>query len=161
MSEIRDSGREYESMRGEYLSLMASIEFDLTFLLAEYIDVRNFRDEFLQWFTRAPIPFGSKVRLFEAMIKDNTMLIQFGDIASQLRSSNEFRNTLAHSFRQFNGTMTSRGERIPTERVTFGALKDRLDSLRRLENLIGAMVYDHLQGPPVPISADDFADWPP
>ena len=148
-------------MRGEYLSLMASIEFNLTFLLAEYIEVRNYRDEFLQWFMRAPISFGSKLSLFGTIIKDNTMLIQFGDICGQLRRSNEFRNTLAHSFRQFDGTMTSRGERIPTERVTFRALKGRLDSLRRLENLIGRMVYDHLQGPPVPVSADDFADWPP
>ena len=148
-------------MRGEYLSLMASIEFDLTFLMAEYIDVRNFRDEFFQWFTRAPIPFASKVRLFETMIKNNTMLIPFGDIAGQLRSSNEFRNTLAHSFRQFDSTMTSRAQRIPTEQVTFGALKDKLDSLRRLESLIGGMLHDHLQGPPFPISADDFADWPP
>ena len=55
-------------MRGEYLSLMASIEFNLTFLLTEYIDVRNSRDQFLQWFTRAPIPFGSKVRLLPVPI---------------------------------------------------------------------------------------------
>ena len=161
MTEVQDDRQEYESMRGEYLSLMASIEFNLTFLLAEYVDVRNFRDEFFDWFMRAPISFGSKVRLFESITRDNTMLTQFGDIAGQLRSSNKFRNTLAHSFQQFDGAMTSRGEKIPIERVAFGALRDSLDSLRRLESLIGGMLHDHLQGPPFPISADDFADWPP
>lgn len=160
MSEAHGSGREYESMRGEYLSLVASIEFDLTFLLAEHIDPRSFRDEFLQWFTQAPIPFVSKVGLFEAVIKDNTMLAQFGDVAGQLRSSQEFRNTLAHSFLQFGGAMTSRGKKIPIEQVTFEALKDKLDSLRHLENLIGAMVYSLLQGDIPPFSADDFADVP-
>ena len=160
MSEVHDSGREYESMRGEYLSRMASIEFNLTFLLVEYVDVRDFRDEFLQWFMRAPIPFGSKVRLFEVFIKDNTMLLQFGDIAGQLRSSYEFRNTLAHSFWQFDGMMTSKGQKVPTERVTLEALKDNLNSLRRLESLVAELLHAHLQGPPLPISADDFADVP-
>lgn len=157
---MSEKEREYERMRGEYLSLMASLEFDLTFLMVEYLKVENYREEFRQWFTHAPIPLGSKIRLFESMIGE-TLAHQFGDVATQLRKSQDFRNTLAHSFRQLDRTMTSRGREVPAERVTFEALRDELEKLRSLEDLIGGMLAAELQGPLPPISADDYADWPP
>ena len=160
MNEHQEPSREYQGMRGEYLSLMASLEFDLTFLLIEYLDVRNYHAEFSEWFTRAPIPFGWKISLFEKMIRDNTMFGQFGDISAQLRDFYDFRNTVAHSFRQLDRTLTARGKEIPAETVTFEALREKLQQLRRMENLIGSMVFSELQGPIEPISADDFADWP-
>jgi hypothetical protein len=160
MKDDKDKEREYQQMRGEYLSLMASVEFYLTFLMTEYLEVGNHREEFAGWLTRAPIPFGWKVSLFEKMIKDNTMLKQFGDICGQLRELYDFRNTVAHSFRQMDRTLTARGKEIPAETVTFEALQQKLEQLRSMENLIGGMVYDQLQGPIPPISADDFADWP-
>ena len=160
MNEHQEPNRVYQSMRGEYLSLMASLEFDLTFLVTEYLDIGNYHAEFSEWFTRAPIPFGWKISLFEKMIRANTMLEQFGDICAQLRDFHDFRNTVAHSFRQMDRTLTARGKEIPAETVTFEALLQKLQQLRRMENLIESMVYSELQGPVEPISADDFADWP-
>ena len=49
---------------------------------------------------------------------------------------------------------------IPAEHVTFEALQSKIEELRSAENLIGGMLYSELQGLPLPISADDFADWP-
>lgn len=152
---------EYERMRGEYLSLVASLEYQMTFLLSEYLAVGNHPGEFLDWFTHAPIPFWSKLNLFEVFIRDSSMLAQFGDVSADLRDSYEFRNTLAHSFRWFRGSMTARGKEIPDERVASEVLRQRLGRVRQLEQLVGAMLADHLQGPLPPISADDFADWPP
>ena len=158
----KDSKREqeYERMRGEYLSLVASIEYNLTFFLAEVMDVNEYRNEFFDWFTHAPIPFNWKVSLFDSINKDPVILTQFGDLVDQLRESYGFRNTLAHSFRTFDQTLTARGRKIPNEQVTFAALKDRLERVRRLDNLFLNLLVDHLEGPPVPISADDYADWP-
>ena len=147
-------------MRGEYLSLMASLEYTMTFLLAEYLEVKNYRDEFHKWFVEAPIPFSYKLSLLKNMLKHNPMIEQFGDIGAQLRKAYRFRNILAHSFGQLDSTLTARGERILSKRVTFEKLHEQLENLRHLENLIGGMLYSELQGPLPPISADDFADWP-
>ena len=35
---------------GEYLSLVASLEYNLTFLLAEYLNVQSHPEEFHSWF---------------------------------------------------------------------------------------------------------------
>ena len=63
MSRLDEQGQEYERMRGEYLSLVASLEYNLTFLLAEYLDVQSHPEEFHSWFAHVPIPFGAKVNL--------------------------------------------------------------------------------------------------
>ena len=161
MSKDTERDREYERMRGEYLSLVASLEFNLTFFLVEVLDVKNYHRQFYDWFTRAPIPFNWKVGLFDSISKDWAMLAQFGDVVGELRETYDFRNTLAHSFRTFRSTMTARGREIPSGKVTFAALKDRLERARHLDSLVLSMLVDHLEGPPIPISADDFADWPP
>ena len=157
---MSEKEREYERMRGEYLSLVASLEFDLTFLLVECLRVENYQEEFRQWFTHASIPLGSKITLFESMMKE-TLSRQFGDVAKQLRKSKDFRNTLAHSFRQLDRTMTARGREVPAERISFDALRDELEKLRRLEGVIGGLLDAEIQGTLPPISADDYADWPP
>ena len=161
MSKDRKRGREYGRMRGEYLSLVASLEFNLTFFLVEVLDVKNYREQFYNWFTRAPIPFSWKVGLFDSINKDWGMLAQFGDVVGELRESYDFRNTLAHSFRTFGSTVTARGRELPGGQVTFAAPKGRLERARRLDSLVLSLLADHLEGPPIPISGDDFADWPP
>ena len=153
--------REYEGMRGEYLSLMASLEFDLTLVICEFLEVTHHRTAFEDWFIRAPVPFASKVQLFHMITRENTQLDQFGDIPAKLRDCHAFRNTLAHSFRQFGRTLTSRGREVPQEQVTFEALETNLGQLRDLEKLVSFMLGSLLEGPIVPISADDYADWPP
>ena len=151
---------EYDRMRGEYLGLMASLEFNLTFLLMEWLEVNNHREEFRQWFIEAPIPFRAKLRLYEAVTKDSMMLDQFGDLPAQMRESYDFRNTLAHSFRQFERVTTSRGVEVPAERVSFEVLKDKLERLSGLENLVGSMLMSELEGLPERVFTDDYADWP-
>ena len=150
----------YQRMRGEYLSIMASLEYTMTFLLADYLEVNNYQNEFHKWFIEAPIPFKSKVTLFKKMLKGDPQIEQFGDIWKQLRDLQEFRNVLAHSFRQLDSTLTARGRTITAKHVSFETLREKLGKLRFLENLIGGMLYSELQGPLPPISADDFADWP-
>jgi hypothetical protein len=122
----------YQRMRGEYLSLMASLEYTMTWLLAESLDVQTHREEFRKWLVEAPIPFGHKVTLFKKMLKENPMIEQFGDIWGQLRELQDFRNVLAHSFRQLDTTLTARGRRIPAKRVAFETLRDKLEKLRTL-----------------------------
>lgn len=160
MSISPEQAQEYEQMRGEYLSLVSSLDFNLTLLICEHLDVRHHKEEFQRWFTRLPIPSGQKLELFEILTRESTMLSQFGDVWGDLKDSFQFRNILAHSFRVFDSTMTARGRTVPDEQVAFPILKSKLDKVRQLENLMGHMLNDILQGPPLPISADDFADWP-
>ena len=54
MSRLNEQEQEYERMRGEYLSLVASLEYNLTFLLAEYLSVQSHPEEFHSWFTQVP-----------------------------------------------------------------------------------------------------------
>ena len=161
MNDLSDQAQEYERMRGEYLSLVASLEFDLTLLLCEYVGPQNHGEEFQRWFISVPIPFGWKVKLFKALESESTMLSQFGDIWSDLKEIYAFRNILAHSFRMLDSAMTARGERLPDEQVSLPILEAKLEKAQRLENLIGGMLDSALQGTLLPISADDFADWPP
>ena len=151
---------EYDRMRGEYLGLMASLEFNLTFLLVEWLEVNHHREEFRQWFMEAPIPFRAKLRLYEAVTKESVMLGQFGNLPVQMREFYDFRNTLAHSFRQFERVTTSRGVEVPAERVSFEVLQDNLERLSSLENLVGSMLMSELEGPPERVFTDDYADWP-
>ena len=95
MSTGDDQAREHDRMRGAYLGLVASLEMNLTFLLAEWLEVGNHQEEFHDWFMEAPIPFRSKIRLYEALTKGGGLTGQFGDLAEQMRESYDFRNTLA------------------------------------------------------------------
>ena len=147
-------------MRGEYLGLVASIELNLTLLIAEWLDVENHREEFHRWFVEAPIPFRSKVLLYETMTKDNSQLDQLGDLPQQMRKSYEFRNTLAHSFRQFGGFTTSRGVEVPAGSISLDVLETNLQQLARLDNLVNNLLGWAIEGPPQPVFADDYADWP-
>ena len=88
---------------------MASLEFHLTWLLVEWLDVGSHQEEFRRWFMETPIPFRAKVRLYEAVTEGSMMTEQFGDLAAQMREAYNFRNMLAHSFRQVGRLTTSRG----------------------------------------------------
>ena len=147
MSEDKEQDREYDRMRGEYLGLMASLELNLTLLLLEWLEVRGSREPFSRWFVEAPIPFRSKVRLYEAISQETDLIRQFGDLAGQMRQSYDFRNTLAHSFRHFGGVTTSKGVKVPAERVSLEILQDRLERLARLDNLILHLLGWEIEGP--------------
>lgn len=151
---------EYNRMRGEYLGLMASLELNLTWLLAEWLDVENHREDFRRWFIEAPIPLRAKLRLYEAVTEDSLMIKQFGDIPGQIRKCYDFRNTLAHSFMQFGSVTTSRGVEVPVERVSLEAMKDKLERLTELDNLVLNLLASQLEGPPERVFTDDYADWP-
>ena len=149
----------YEQMRGEYLSLMASLEHTMTVLLMEWLDVQNHREKFYNWFMAAPIPFNYKLMLLDEILKENTT-VPFRDICAQLRELHGFRNILAHSFRLGKSTLTARNKQIPAEHVTFDTLINKLDRVRLIENFVGHMLDIENEGLISPISADDFADWP-
>lgn len=160
MDSSSEQAQEYERMRGEYLSLVASLEFNLTVLICEFIDSPHHGEEFQRWFIAVPIPFNRKVQLFQELTKESTMLSQFNDLWGELKDIYDFRNILAHSFRMLDSTMTARGKAVPDEQVAFPILKAKLEKVHRIENLMGSILNDILQGPLPPISADDFADWP-
>ncbi len=160
MDADEEQKREFDRMRGEYLGLMASIELNLTLLIAEWLEVESHREEFQRWFVEAPIPFRSKVRLYEAMTSDSSQLDQLGDLPQQMRESYDFRNTLAHSFRQFGGFRTSRGVEVPTESISLDVLETKLQQLARLDNLVINLLGWAIEGPPQPVFTDDYADWP-
>ncbi len=153
-------GQEYERMRGEYLSLMASTEYELTILITELLEVTNHREEFVNWFVKTPISFNCKADLFVELVKEDPQLNQFRTLILSLRSLNNFRNTLAHSFSSFDSVMSSRGEKIPSTKVSFNTLKSRLGQLRKTEDLIKYIITCIIEGALPPISADDFADSP-
>ncbi len=160
MNEEREEEQHFNRIRGEYIGLMASLEFNLTLLLAEWLDMESHRQEFQHWFVEAPIPFRSKVLLYEAMTSDDIQLAQFGDLPQQMRVAYDFRNTLAHSFRQFKSVVTSRGIEVPTERISLEALDARLWELAQLDNLILNLLVSAIEGPPERAFTDDYADWP-
>ena len=160
MSTGDEQAREHDRMRGAYLGLVASLEMNLTFLLAEWLEVGNHQEEFHDWFMEAPIPFRSKIRLYEALTKGGGLTGQFGDLAEQMRESYDFRNTLAHSFHGFGGVTTSRGKKLPDERVSFEVLEDKLERLARLDNLVFNLLATEIEGPPEQVFTDDYADWP-
>ena len=155
-----EQAREYDRMRGSYLGLVASLEMNLTFLLAEWLEVGRHREEFHDWFMETPIPFRSKIRLYEALTKEGWLTDQFGDLAGQMREFYDFRNTLAHSFHQFGGVTTSRGKRVSEDEVSLKALADKLERLARLDNLILNLLANEIEGLPKATFTDDFADWP-
>ena len=155
-----EQAREYDRMRGAYLGLVASLEMNLTFLLAEWLEVSRHREEFHDWFMETPIPFRSKIRLYEALTKGGGMTYQFGDLAEQMREFYDFRNTLAHSFHRFGNVTTSRGKTVPEERVSFEVLEDKLERLAKLDNLVLSIWADAIEGPPERVFTDDYADWP-
>lgn len=160
MEMSQDQAREFDRMRGEYLGLMASLEFNLTWLLVEWLDVGSHHEEFRRWFMEAPIPFRAKVRLYEAVTAGSMIAEQFGDLAKQMRETYDFRNTLAHSFRQFNRLTTSRGAEVPAERVSFEVLEEQLKKLSDLNNLFLNLLRSELEGPPERVFTEDYADWP-
>ena len=160
MNRNHEQVSEFNRMRGEYLGLMASVELNLTLLIAEWLDVESHREEFQRWFVEAPIPFRSKVLLYESMTVDNTMLEQLGDLPKHMRDSYDFRNTLAHSFLQFGGVVTSRGAEVPAERVSMEVLEAKLQELARLDNLVINLLGWAIEGPPQPVFTEDYADWP-
>ena len=151
---------EYNRMRGEYLGLMASLEFNLTFLLVEWLDIGSHREEFHNWFIEAPIPFRYKVRLFESFTQDSWLIEDLGDLAGRMRESYDFRNTLAHSFRQGRGITTSRGAEVPAEQASLETLQDKLETLANLDNFILNLLANEIEGPPERVFTDDYADWP-
>lgn len=156
--EITDTQQEYEQLRGEYLSLMAKTEYELSFLITEMLEVSNHSGEFQEWFIKTPIPFDCKASLFMTLVKENTQLDQFRTLISNLRAFNNFRNTLAHSFSSFDSVMTARGERIHFTKVSLNTLKSQLGQLKEAENLILNLLASCIEGNIPPISADDFAD---
>lgn len=160
MDADQEQKQEFDRMRGEYLGLMASIELNLTLLIAEWLDVESHREEFQRWFVGAPIPFRSKVRLYEAMTSDDSLLDQLGDLPQQMRESYDFRNTLAHSFRQFGGFQTSRGVEVPADTISLDVLETKLQQLARLDNLVINLLGWAIEGPPQPVFTEDYADWP-
>ena len=106
-----ERAKEYDRMRGRYLGLVASLEMNLTFLLAEWLEVGKHWEEFHNWFMEAPIPFRSKIRLYEVLTKNGGMDYQFGDLAEQMREFYGFRNTLAHSFHPLGECYDIQGQR--------------------------------------------------
>ena len=132
----------------------------MTFLLEEWLQVGNHQEEFHGWFMEAPIPFRSKIRLYEAVTKGWVMTDQFGDLAELMREFYDFRNTLAHSFRQSGSVTTSRGRKVPDERVSFEVLEDKLGGLAQLDNLVLNLLATEIEGPPERVFTDDYADWP-
>ena len=155
-----EQAREYDRMRGLYLGLVASLEMNLTFLLAEWLEVGRHREEFHDWFMEAPIPFRSKIRLYEALTKSGWLTDQFENLADQMREFYAFRNMLAHSFHQLGSVTTSRGKRVSEEEVSFEVLEGNLERLARLDNLILNLLANEIEGPPEQVFTDDFADWP-
>ena len=158
-----EQAREYDRMRGAYLGLVASLEMNLTFLLAKWLEVGRHREEFHDWFMEAPIPFRSKIRLCEALTKSGWLTDQFGNLADQMREFYDFRNMLAHSFHQLGSFTTSRGKRVSEEEVSFEVLEGKLERLARLDNLILNLLANEIEGPPsrcsltiLPIGLTDF-----
>ena len=152
--------KEYQQMSGEYLSRMASLEHLLTEFILELIEIRSFQDIFRKWFTEASISLGYKVELLNNMMKENTIVTtNFPHIWRDIKSAQEFRNTLAHSYIGFHGeTITARGKKIPEKKVSFKSLAVNLEKLRSLGNTISAFYTDIIIGDLPPSSADDFAD---
>ena len=113
-------------------------------------------DEAVAWVKRCPNPMPDP-----SEIKIRPMYEVASQEPSPVCESYSFRNALAQSFCTLGQTITARGREKPSDQVTFAALEDRLYRVRRLDSLFLSLLNDHLEGPPVPISADDYAAWPP
>lgn len=147
-------------LKGEYLSLMASIDYHLALVITEYLGIENHSQVFEDWLLNVPISFGCKVDLFEAVIKEDTQLNQFRSLLNGLRSLWGYRNLLVHSFGNHLGLRTSRGEDVPTNKITTAVLKSRIGQARKIEDLLTYTLACFQQGTPPPCSSDDFADAP-
>ncbi|MFC1947242.1 hypothetical protein ACFLXY_04895 [Chloroflexota bacterium] len=153
--------QEYQQMRGEYLSRMASLEFLLTQYLLELLEVQNYHDEFDKWFIETPIPLNNKVSLLKEMMKENTMIeTNFPYLWKDFKDLQNLRTTLAHSFSGHFGIQTARGKKISEKKISHKALSQSIERLRKLENIILNLYVDLIEGFIPPISADDFADGP-
>ena len=108
----------------------------------------------------APIPFRSKIRLYEVIIKSGSLTDQFGNLADQMQQFYDFRNVLAHSFLQWGSGTKARGKRVSEGQFSFEVLEGNLESLARLDNFILNLLVNELEGPPERVFTNDFADWP-
>ena len=113
---------------------------------------------------KAPIPFTAKIALFEQVVakqnEDSLWNVALDDLGTTLRNLYMFRNTVAHSFPAITGFMTSRGQHIPTERVSKSAIEAKIKEAERVQQWFGAMFEALSLGYPPPTSADDIADSP-
>ena len=153
--------QQYNQMRGEYIGRMASLEYSLTQFIVEILSVGSKQEEFEKWLVEAPVPFSYKTSLLKRLLKNDVIIkTNWPNIWKDLQDLQKFRNILAHTFVGFQGYQTSRGKRVPEERVTLEILRYNLMRLKELENTINYMYVCIIEGPMPPISADDYADWP-
>jgi hypothetical protein len=137
----QEHDKQYQQMRGEYLSLMASPEYSVTLLIHDELGFTNYHEAFSEWFIEAPIPFTSKISLLERMYKGKPLLKKYGGLGDRIRELHDFRNTLAHSFIQFDQTLIPKGKAIPQQRVSFETFVSKLKMLQRIEMYIHGLWF--------------------
>ena len=108
---------------------------------------------FTRWFRRTPIPTRGKVNLFKSLYEKNTTVP--ASLYDQIETVYKMRNLFAHS----------PVEGIFEAGVAASLSVERLARLtleaEQIDNILLNMVADFMQGTLPPVSADDFADWPP
>ena len=153
--------REYHQLRGEYLSVAASLEYSLAWLIAYYLELGE-HEKFRRWFNETTISFRSRVELFDTLITldDGWRDPNIADLPRRMLEVHRVRNLIGHSFRMGLGSMTARGRDLPEELENIEHIKELLEEAKKVENLIGDLLDYCMIGPIGPISADDYADWP-
>ncbi len=114
---------------------------------------------FQPWYVAAPIPFSSKLRLFADLMKPNATP-GFEGLPDRISKVQEYRNVVAHSFREHFGIRTSRGLDVTKQLGGLEDMRNRLEEAQKVESLLGSMLYSYLTGPMPLVSADDIADAP-
>ncbi|MFC1995764.1 hypothetical protein ACFLVM_02700 [Chloroflexota bacterium] len=68
--------QQYQQMRGEYIGLMASLEYTLSHFIVELLGIGSWsrREEFEKWFVEAPIPFSYKSSLLQRLLKNDVII---------------------------------------------------------------------------------------
>ena len=139
---------DFNRLKGEYLNLDASIEYQMSMLISEWLQPESHGQTFEQWITQANIPFSSKVDLLENLVKPSVdSFTDLGTLASRIREVHKFRNTVAHCFPDFMGYRSSKGHDIPMEKVSIERLRGMTEEALDINNLL-LNIWGDIASPP-------------
>jgi hypothetical protein len=148
---------QFELMKGQYISEIAALEYEITDFIKCLLKEKEYPEEFIKWFSKTDLNLCDKTDLLAAIIKEDSSIKRFRKLLRFLRTHKCFRNLLAHSFSDFEKIKTSRGKIIPEDIMSYDLLKRNLGQLQHIRLYLDNIRYPN---PDIgfPISSDDFAD---
>ncbi len=150
--------RDYEPMRGEFLSLIDFANYQLSVLSVESLGLTRHSQEFQDWLVSASVSLPLKIDLLNTIYREHPQLRAFRKVLSSLQSLWQFVAVLNAPSEASRRTSRAPAGDASAARVPLEELKARLAELREIEDVLVYWLACVKRGTPPSISADDFVD---